>query len=320
MRKILRFIWKYSPLPGLLQKSKKWIMPGTDGLCVYDILHRFRKQLNWQGLLERAAAISYNVIMALPPSLLFLFTLIPVLPFFPKDSMKTQLHELIYDIIPAKVHNMDIINFVDKLIDATKVGLISFGFLLTLFFASNAVMGVMRSFNRDYTGFEERKGLIKRWMAIKITAILFSLLIIYFLMLIMQGKFLDMIVQNDILKTVIFYSRWFFIIVLVFFSIGFVFKYAPSTSKRWGLISPGSVLATILSLFSSLGFSLFVNNFGRYNALYGALGTVMMIMALVFINSLALLIGFELNVGIIYLTKHTEKRRAEIKLESQRKE
>ncbi len=287
-------------------------MPGTDGLCVYDIINRFRKQLNWQGLLERAAAISYNVIMALPPSLLFLFTLIPALPFFPNDRLKIQLHELIYDIIPAKVHNKDIISFVDKLIDTTKVGLISFGFLATLFFASNAVMGVMRSFNRDYAGFEQRKGLKKRWMAIRITGLLFGLLISYFLLLIMQGKFLDMIIQNGIIKNLIFYSRWLLIFVLVFFSIGFLFRYAPSTSKRWGLVSPGSVLATFLSLVSTFAFSLFVSNFGRYNALYGALGTVMMIMALIFINSLSLLIGFELNVGINYLTKHKEERASQL--------
>lgn len=289
-------------------------MPLTDDIYVYDVFARFRKQLNWQDLLERAAAISYNVIMALPPSLLFLFTLIPALPFFPKDSVKIQLHELIYDIIPSKVHNKDIIDFVDRLIDATKVGLISFGFLLTLFFATNAVMGVMRSFNKDYPGFKQRKGLKKRWVALKITSMLFGLLLAYFLLLIMQGKFLDMLVQNDTLRTIISYSRWVLIILLVFLSIGSVFRYAPSTSKRWGLVSPGSVVATILSLFSSVAFSLFVNNYGRYNALYGALGTVMMIMALIFINSLTLLIGFELNVGIHYLSKSEEQKAEDLKI------
>ncbi|HMJ45730.1 MAG TPA: YhjD/YihY/BrkB family envelope integrity protein, partial [Ferruginibacter sp.] len=60
----------------------------------------------------------------------------------------------------------------------------------------------------------------------------------------------------------------------------------------------GVVLATTLSILASLGFAYFVNNFGRYNALYGSIGTIMMVMALIFINSLALLIGFELNVSI----------------------
>ena len=279
-------------------------MPGSGGHSVYDVLRVFRKQFHWQGLLERAAAISYNTIMALPPSLLFLFTLIPVLPFIPKDSLKVQLHELVYDIIPAKVHNKDVISFIDRLLDNTKIGLISFGFLFTLFFASNAVMGLMRSFNRDYDGFKERKGLIKRWIAIKLTALIFGLLITYIFLLIMQGKILDLLVSNDSLKNIIVYSRWVLIILLVYFSIAFLFKYGPAVQKKWGLLSPGAFIATLLSLSSSVGFALFVNNFGRYNALYGAIGTLMMIMALIFINSLALLIGFEVNVGIIYLQKH----------------
>ncbi len=306
-KKIKKIIWNYTPFPYLLRKSKGWKMPGSGGNSVYEVLKMFKKQLNWQGLLERAAAISYNTIMALPPSLLFLFTLIPIVPFIPKNSLKIQLHELIYDIIPAKVHNKDIISFIDTLIDTPKVGLISFGFLLTLFFASNAVMGLMRSFNKDYQGFKERKGLIKRWIAIKLTALLFGLLITYVFLLIMQGKILDMLVSNDNLKKVIVYSRWVLIIMLVFFSIAFLFKYGPAVQKRWGLFSPGAVVATFLSLLSSGGFALFVNNFGRYNALYGAIGTIMMVMALIFINSLAILIGFEMNVGIIYLDKNPPK-------------
>ena len=63
-------------------------------------------------------------------------------------------------------------------------------------------------------------------------------------------------------------------------------------------VSPGAILATGLSLIASLGFAVFVNNFGKYNALYGTIGTIMMLMALVYINSLAMLIGFELNVSI----------------------
>ena len=85
---------------------------------------------------------------------------------------------------------------------------------------------------------------------------------------------------------------------LVYLTIGFIFRYAPAVQKRWKFSSPGTILATTLSLIASLAFSLFVNNFARYNALYGSIGTIMMVMALIFINSLALLIGFELNVSI----------------------
>lgn len=263
--------------------------------------------------MERAAAIAYNFIMALPPSLLFLFTIIPTLPFISKKSIKFQLHALIHDIIPARGYNQSLISFVDSFIDGSKIGVISTGLLFALFFASNAMMGIMRSFNKNYLGFEERRGLRKRWMAIKLTVLIFALLLAYLLLLIMQGAVLNLLVKSRDWKEVIFYSRWLLIILLVFFAIAFIFKYAPAVQKRWRLVSPGAILTTLLSLMASLTFSFFVNNFGRYNALYGAIGTIMMMMALVFINSLALLIGFELNVSINSLKVMAAQRELEEK-------
>ncbi len=298
MKKITRIILTKTPLQWVLRKSKEWHPRGFGGHSFYEVMGFFKNQLNWQGLIERASAISYNTIMALPPSLLFFFTIIPTLPFIPKESIKLQLHELIYDIIPAKVHNKEIISFIDQFMDNSKVGLLSFGLILSLFFASNATMGLIRSFNRDYIGFKKRKGLSKRWIALKLTVIIFGLLLAYFFLLIMQGKLLDLLVKDAAWKTVILYSRWVFIFLLIYSAIAFTFRYAPAVQKKWGFFSPGAVLTTSLSVLASVGFSIFVNNFGRYNALYGAIGSIMMLMAFIYLNSLSLLIGFELNVSI----------------------
>jgi membrane protein len=246
--------------------------------------------------------------MALPPSFLFLFTLIPNLPFISKRAIKFQLHSLIFDVIPAKGYNQSVIDFVDSFIDGNKIGLLSFGLLFSLFFASNAMMGLMRSFNKNYLGFEKRKGLKKRWVAIRLTILIFGLLLGYLLLLIMQGALLKLLVHNNSIREIIIYTRWIFIILLVFFAIAFIFRHIPSVQKRWKFNSPGVMLTTILSLLASLGFSAFVNNFGKYNALYGSIGTIMMVMALIFINSLALIIGFELNVSINSLKIHAQER------------
>ena len=307
MTKIQRTILSYSPVSFILNKSKGWHWPGFQGLPVYKVLQFFRKQIKQQGLAERASAIAYNFIMALPPSLLFLFTLIPNLPFLSKRSIKYQLHSLILDIIPSKVYNKQVIAFADTFIDGNKIGLLSFGLLLTLFFSSNGIMGIMRSFNKNYEGFEKRKGLQKRGVALRLTIVIFGLLFGYFILLIMQGALLKLVVQSDTLRAIITYSRWILIIMLVYLTIGFIFRYAPAVQKRWKFSSAGTVLATTLSLIATLAFSLFVTNFAKYNALYGSIGTIMMLMALIYLNSLALLIGFELNVSI-----HTLKAREDI--------
>ena len=282
----------------ILKRSRNWYLPGFEGASVFEVIKAFHAQVKLQGLRERAAAISYNFIMAIPPSFLFLFTLIPHLPFISVRSIKFQLHNLIYDIIPAPQYNREVIRFIDTFIDGSKIGLLSFSLLLSLFFASNAMMGLMRAFNKKYFGFTHRKGINQRWIAIKLTFIVFGLLLTYLVLLIMQGAFLKLLVSDSGWRDVIRYTRWIFIIMLIYFTIAFIFKYAPAVQKRWKILSPGTVLATTLSILASLGFAMFVENFGRFNALYGSIGTIMMLMALIFINSLALLIGFELNVSI----------------------
>ena len=307
MTKIQRTILSFSPVTFLLNKSKNWYLPGLQGLSLYNVLQFFRRQIKQQGLAERASAIAYNFIMALPPSLLFLFTLIPNLPFISKRSIKYQMHSLILDIIPSKVYNKQLIDFADTFIDGNKIGLLSFGLLLTLFFSSNGMMGIMRSFNKNYEGFEKRKGLQKRGVALRLTIVIFGLLFGYFILLIMQGALLNLVIQSNTLKIIITYSRWILIVMLVYLTIGFIFRYAPAVQKRWKFSSAGTILATLLSLLATLAFSLFVTNFAKYNALYGSIGTVMMLMALIYLNSLALLIGFEFNVSI-----HTLKAREEL--------
>lgn len=299
MTKIERILITKTPLVFLFNASKKWVLPGFEGMTLYEVLRFFRRQLKGISLAERTAAISYNFIMAIPPSLLFLFTLIPNLPFITKSAIQEELHRIINDIISSKAYNTEMINYVDAFIFENRIGLLSFGLLFSLFFASNAMMGLIRAFNRmHYPGIKKRKGLNARWTAIKLTMLIFTLFLAYFILLILQGNLLDWVVTNATLKWIILNTRWVLILLLVFVSVGFIFKYAPSLEKRWKIITPGSITTTTLCAVASLLFSYFVNHFARYNVLYGSIGTVMMVMALIYINSIAILIGFELNVSI----------------------
>lgn len=297
-------------------KTKKIILPGFQGVPLYDVIGFFRSQLSKTGLTERAAAISYNFIMAIPPMCLFLFSLIPHLPFIKKRVIKMQVGQLIKDIVPAKEHNSNLIEFVNGFLDSSSTGLLSFGLILILFFASNGMMGIMRSFNKDYIGFEKRNGLQKRWNAIRLTILIMLLLLATLILLILQGTVLSWLgIKNKSLLSFIGYIRWGFILGLVFYSIAFIYKYAPSVKKKWDIVSPGALLATSLSILATIGFSVFVNNFGKYNALYGSIGSVIVIMSIVFINSLALLIGYELNVSIHSLQHMAQQRAAAEKKE-----
>lgn len=294
-----RIISNSPPIRFLSEKSKKIVLPGFDGVPLYDVIMFFKEQVRRVGLTERASAVSYNFIMSIPPSCLFLFTLIPNLPFIRKGQVKRQLHSIIRDIIPADNYNKGIISFVDSFFKEDHIALLSFGFLLLIFFASNGMMGLMRSFNKNYIGFEKRTGLNTRLVAIKLTVIIMGLILACVLLLILQGAVLKMLgIRSEFVLTVIGIVRWLFLVSLIFYAIAFIYKYAPAIQKRWKLISPGSILATFLSILTTLGFSIFVNNFGKYNALYGSIGTIIVLMIIIYINSLVLLIGYELNVSI----------------------
>jgi membrane protein len=320
MNKLERIIITKSPIAFVLNKSKHWRLPGFEGVPLYDVIRFFYKQIKTAGLTERASAIAYNFIMAIPPSFLFLFTLLPKLPFLKTKDIQKQITFLVKDIVPADGYNQNIINFInDTFFKTPKFGILSTGIILALFFASNAMMGLMRSFNKDYIGFEKRRGFNKRWMAIKLTTLLFGLVLACLLLLITQRAVLVFIgIQSVMVRNIIVYGRWVFIVALVYYSIAFIYKYAPAVQKRWNLISPGTILATTLSLFASYIFTAFVNNFGRYNFLYGSISTVIVIMALIYINSLVLLIGFELNVSIKSLKSIAEHRLAEERVARQK--
>lgn len=317
MTKLERKIINSLPITFILNKSKHWYLPGFEGVPLYDVTRFFYKQLKTVGLTERASAIAYNFIMAIPPSFLFLFTLIPNLPFIKKREIMRQLSLIIKDIIPAEGYNKSIITFIDQTFFRTPVfGLLSFGLLLALFFASNAMMGLMRSFNKNYHGFEKRNGLQTRWVAIRLTTLIFGLVLGCLVMLITQNAVLKWFgLRSGFWLEIIAYVRWLAIIALIFYSIAFIYKYAPAVQKRWKLNSPGTILATVLCIIATVGFSSFVNSFGRYNALYGSIGSIIVLMALIFINSLVLLIGFELNVSIKTLKAIADKREMEEKLQ-----
>ena len=287
-------------------------MPGFRGLPVYDVVNFFLKQINKVGLNERAAAISFNLIMALPAAILFLFSLIP---YFPKpDSFKKEILNLFKDITPNSSTYNFIANILNDLLENQHVGVFSFGFLLLIFYSSNAMIGIIRTFDKSI---HEHKGIFlhKRWRAVRLTFILIVLVLLSALALFL-GKQQVIYLLKNVLHVkkdtqVSWWSgvRWFIILSLLFYGIAFIYKFAPSIKKRWDLFSPGAILATTLTLITTILFSYWVNNFASYNKVYGSIGTVLVIMVLVYINSLILLIGFELNVSITYLTAEVEERK-----------
>lgn len=288
----------------LKQKAKAIYIPGFQHVNLYQVLSFVYKQLNTLGLYDRASAISFNLIMALPAGFLFLFSIIP---YFPKAfKVKKQILSVFKDIAPNSSTYRFIIEIINDLL-SQHVGIFSFGFLLLLFYASNAMTGIIRSFDKSIMQ-NKPFFLHQRMRAIRLTIILILLVFASLLVLIGQDQLTRLLreVFDIKRKTIVPYwnsVRWAIIILLLFFGNAFIYKYAPLIKERWPLNSPGALLSTLLMLITTLGFSYWVNNFSSYSKIYGSIGTVLVVMTLIYLNSLILLIGFELNVSIEVLKK-----------------
>lgn len=263
------------------------------------------------GLNERAAAISFHFLLALPAGFIFLLTLIPYLPI--ASQISNELIKLTQDLAPNPATYKLITGFISDFLHRPRGGLSFFGLFLVVWSASNAMLGLMRTFNQSLPQDRKRNFVENRLTALRLTTLLTLLILGTVIILITQGMLFKMLmnwleIKNTTIRWLIKTLRWVVIVALFFYSIAFIYRYAPAVPKKWRLASPGAILATILMMLTSAIFSFWVNHFASYNKIYGSLGTVIIIMVLVFFNALVLLIGYELNVSIFALRQEADKR------------
>jgi membrane protein len=284
------------PVQGMIRRSKVYRVPGVKRFSFFELWEAYLLQLRRTSLTERAAAISFNIFMAIPPVLIFVFTLIPYLPI--SKQFINEIFNLIRDVIPGQKNNSVIIGFLEDFLLRPRNELLSFGLLLALFFSSNAMMGILRSFDKNYQGFRKRKLLQKRKTAIQLTLLVFVLIFACIMLLIMQDVVLKWVGVNNTLVNIISESRWIVIFLLVFFSVSFIYRHGPAIKNKWPYVTPGSIFAATLMILATALVTFWVNHFSNYNKLYGSISVIFVLMSLIYVNSLVVLIGFELNVTI----------------------
>lgn len=301
MTKLDRKILDSKPTSWLKRLMKRIPVPGSEEGDFLEVLHVFVNHVNKEGLNVRAGAISFNLLIAIPACLLFLCTLVPYITT--SKMFYFELQKMILGFTPNAGARSLMLRFLDDIFGKTKNGLLSLGFILALFYSSNAMMGMIRTFDRSVKLKAKTNFVKKRLRAIKLTMILFLLFAGTMIISIGQGLFFHHLMQAlDIhsfqVQELIKKLRWIVIATLFFFSIAFIYKYAPTVSKRKRLFSVGTIIAAILLIFSTSVFSLWAQNFSNYSRFYGTIGYVLVMMMLIFVNSFVLLIGYELDLSI----------------------
>lgn len=285
------------PLRFIYRMADRVVLPGFEKQSLFDVGKFFFRELRNNKLNVRGAAVTYNFLMAIPPTLLFLFSLVPYLPL--QNAQETIVGALQL-VIPNRNVSQTLSRIVVDFMNTERRDLLSFGILLTLFFSSNGMMGLMRSFDRSLSVYKKRSGLQRRWTAIKLTVLLIIVAIFTIAALILQSSLLDPVLirlfgSAEAVQVV----SLLIIGMLIFVTISLIYTYGPSLTSKFPFVSPGSVFATLLVIATSTIFFFLVNNILNYNKVYGSIGTLIAFMVWLWLNTQIILVGYELNVSIL---------------------
>lgn len=285
---------------------------GKGRISLFRILVVFCQKIKEGDVFERAYGVAYNLTLSVFPALIFLFSLLPYLPFIDEAQIMLFMQE----VMPLSVYKTASATIYD-ILSRPRHGLLSFGVIFALYLATNGMRSLMNAFNSIFQTSENRSFLQTRAMAALLTLILALLLLGSVTMLVVGQFTLKWLYhQAAAMESLEFYLililRFMIMLISFLFAISAIYYLAPSVHKRWGFISVGSLIAALLSLATSFLFSAYITNFGTYNKLYGSIGALIALMIWLYMLSVILLLGFTLNASIdtALIRLHLKKQRA----------
>lgn len=305
MTKLEKIILDSPPVQFIFRIAKAIKMPGTDKLSLYEIGVFFFTELGNNRLFASCSAVTYNFVMAMPPTLLVLFSLVPYLPLQGvQDTILNTLRLVAHTPSLYEGISTVVVDFMNN----ERAEVLSSGIFLTLFFASNGMMGLINSFEREHLSvYVKTSNLKQRWMAIKLTVLLLLVAILSIVVLIIQSAALNELILQ------VFDNTWvvrlvsvLVVVAIIYTAISVIYIYGPTLQSRVKFISPGAIVATILCVVVSIVFFFLVDNIINYNKIYGSIGTLMAFMIWIYLNVLVILLGYDLNVSVMAVS-HTRR-------------
>lgn len=291
------------------EKLNKLVLPGFGGVRLDQVLKFVLNGFTKGVLVTRASSIAFNLLMALLPATIFLFTLIP---FIPIKNFQEELIKLFESILPVNAFSF-LETTIIEIVTKKSGGLLLVMFIATAIFSTNGIHAIINAFVVSAHSFKSRSWINQRKISIVLLLIVLMMIALAGILVIFgkaaAGYLEEMrIIERNLVIFILVVLKWIVVVLLLFLAISFLYYLAPAKRTDFRFVSPGSALATILFILTSLGFSAYVNHFGQYNKLYGWIGTLMIILIWLYLNSIALLIGFELNVSIKAARDEDEER------------
>jgi membrane protein len=287
---------------------KKIKFKSYEGLSLYKFIKIFIHNIEEDEILDRSNGVAFNFIMAIFPTIIFFFTLIPYISVYFPTINQENIMGFIGEIMPASMFG-EVSSTIEDIIKNQRGSLLTFGFLFAVYLATSGMLALMRAFNSCYRTVEKRSVFRMRFTAFALTLMLAIALFVAVTLLVVGQIAIDYLAINahkldinldDYTIYFLLVLRFLVIFILFFIVISCIYYFGPSVHYNWSFFSVGSVLATFAGLGISYGFSFYITNFGTYNKIYGSIGALIALMIWVQLLTVVLLFGYEVNASLHY--------------------
>ena len=288
-----------------IRKLKSFSFPGFHGKPFYDVLVYFINGFSKGYLTDRAAAVAFNVFLALFPAVMVLFTFIPYMPL---EGVQDVIVDFIEQVVPKNIAGR-VVGTIDEIMSHQHGTLMSVGIIMAFYFASGAIRAFFRGFDMGVNHIG-KMNIIRMYGGGLLTTLILGVLLITSIVLIIVGNdYLPLIFSkihfyNSFVITLIEIGRWLLTVFALLVAIAVLYFYGnPDKERKFRLFTPGTIMFTLLFIVGTVGFNYYIVNFSKYNALYGSIGGLIIFMMWMYVNCIIVLIGYELDASIFLAEK-----------------
>ncbi len=286
-------------------------VPGVKGVCWDDVLRSFLKEIFSGDTRQRAKSLSFSFVVAFPPMLMFLLTLIAYLPF---DGIQGEFVNNMAAVIPPRIAE-PVIATVNDIMGNRRSGLQLVAFLSSLILAANGLMSLFRTFRNPKIEAKTRPWIVRYLMGFMLVIVLYLLIILMLVLMMEYHHFLNILTEKGIIRwsgnvrNIVGIGRWVVLGLMTLLVINSIyycidFYWMKNRSSRMRFFSVGAVMSSLMFFAFTGLFELYIDNFTNYNLLYGSIGTLLVVFLWIYFSCRMLLVGYELNRSIMYEYEH----------------
>ena len=275
-------------------------------LTLYDLLKLYVFGIINGKFSTRAGSIAFSFFLAIFPFLLFILNLIPFIKFI--DDFQEKLLSFIEKGLPPGTAPYFTEIFTD-IAQNQRAGLLSFVFLFSIFLMANGVNSIFTGFEFSYHT-KNNRTIVRQYLIAVCVAVIIAFLLLTSVVATIVSTFLTQnlkdigVLGDDFIW--IEAANFAVLIIMLMIGISVLYYFGTKQGKQTRFFSAGSVFTTFMILVTTYLFSIYIENFASYNKLYGSIGTLIILMVYIYLNSNILLLGYELNATIYQLKNRKE--------------